>query len=147
MARSGWWTAVLAVVLAAVAAVAVAAAGQVKIETTFTPSSCAHVAKNGDKLKVHYRGKLTNGKQFDASYDRGQPLPLTLGARQVIVGWEEGLQGMCLGEKRTLTIPPEKGYGSRGAGSVIPPDATLIFETELVAIGEHTYQARASDDL
>ena len=137
--------AVVVLLAAAVAAVAAAAAGEVQIETTFMPSTCATRAKNGDKLQVHYRGKLVDGKQFDASYDRGQPLPVTLGSRQVIVGWEEGLVGMCLGEKRTLVIPPEKGYGKRGAGNVIPPDATLIFETELVSINGAKYTAPAQE--
>ena len=147
MAR--WWVLVVAVAVAM--AVAQAKGGAVNIETTFMPSSCDVKAKNGDQLKVHYRGLLLDGMQFDASYDRGQPLPVKLGARQVIVGWEEGLQGMCLGEKRTLTIPPEKGYGDRGAGNVIPPGATLIFQTELVGVNSHTYTpaaaAAAAEDL
>jgi FK506-binding protein 2 len=83
---------------------------------------------------VHYRGTLENGKQFDASYDRGQPLNFTVGQGQVIKGWDEGLLGMKIGEKRLLTISPELGYGARGVGGVIPGNATLIFETELVGI-------------
>lgn len=83
---------------------------------------------------MHYRGTLTDGKEFDASYKRGEPLQFKVGAGQVIKGWDEGLLGMKIGEKRKLTIAPELGYGERGAGKVIPPNATLIFETELVGI-------------
>ncbi len=91
-------------------------------------------AKDGDTLVVHYTGTLTDGKKFDSSKDRGQPFSVTLGQRRVIAGWEQGLQGMKKGESRKLTIPPELGYGSRGAGGVIPPDATLIFEVDLLEI-------------
>jgi FKBP-type peptidyl-prolyl cis-trans isomerase len=84
---------------------------------------------------VHYRGTLeSNGKEFDQSYKRGEPLRFTVGAGQVIQGWDQGLLGMKVGEKRKLTIQPKLGYGSRGAGTVIPPNAVLIFETELVSI-------------
>eukprot|EP00892_Ulva_mutabilis_P005016 jgi/Ulvmu1/2887/UM146_0029.1 len=109
-------------------------ASDLNIETTYMPSTCDRKAAPGDQVKVHYSGKLADGTKFDASYDRGQPLPFKLGAGQVISGWDQGIQGMCEGEKRTLTIPPELGYGDAGAGGVIPPKATLIFETELVAI-------------
>ena len=88
----------------------------------------------GQTVVVHYRGTLENGKQFDASYDRGKPFTFPLGRGQVIKGWDEGVQGMKVGGKRKLVIPPELGYGTRGAGGVIPPNATLIFEVELLDI-------------
>ncbi|GAB1314843.1 Peptidyl-prolyl cis-trans isomerase fpr2 [Madurella fahalii] len=90
--------------------------------------------KRGDNINVHYRGTFTNGQKFDASYDRNSPLNFTVGNGMVIKGWDEGLLGMKVGEKRKLTIPPELGYGAAGVGGVIPGNATLIFETELVNI-------------
>ena len=93
------------------------------------------VAQRGQHVKVDYTGWLTNGKKFDSSVDAGRPFEFMLGASQVIKGWDEGVAGMKVGGKRQLTIPPELGYGSRGAGGVIPPNATLIFEVELLKIG------------
>ncbi len=90
-------------------------------------------AKSGQKVSVNYRGSLENGKEFDSSYGRA-PFTFSLGAGQVIKGWDEGVAGMRVGGKRQLIIPPELGYGSRGAGGVIPPNATLIFEVDLLAI-------------
>jgi len=97
-----------------------------------------HIAGDGEETKVgnivivHYSGFLSDGRKFDSSHDRGQPFNFTLGEGRVIKGWEEGLLNMRKGAKRTLIIPPELGYGSRGAGGVIPPDATLVFEVELI---------------
>ncbi|RHZ71398.1 Peptidyl-prolyl cis-trans isomerase fpr2 [Aspergillus turcosus] len=95
---------------------------------------CTRKTAKGDTVHMHYRGTLAaDGSEFDSSYGRGQPLKFKLGAGRVIKGWDEGLLDMCVGEKRTLTIPPEYGYGERGIGP-IPGGATLVFETELVKI-------------
>jgi len=88
----------------------------------------------GQGVVVNYRGTLTDGREFDSSYGRG-PFRFPLGAGRVIRGWDEGVAGMKVGGKRKLVIPPDLGYGSRGAGGVIPPDATLIFEVELLEVG------------
>ena len=91
-------------------------------------------AASGQTVQVHYRGTLENGKEFDASYDRGTPFNFPLGAGRVIKGWDEGVVGMKVGGKRKLVIPPDLAYGSRGAGGVIPPNATLVFEVELLDV-------------
>jgi FKBP-type peptidyl-prolyl cis-trans isomerase FkpA len=91
-------------------------------------------ATSGKMVTVHYTGWLTNGKKFDSSVDRGQPFVFALGAGQVIKGWDEGVAGMKVGGKRQLKVPSEAGYGSRGAGGVIPPNATLIFDVELLGV-------------
>ena len=91
-------------------------------------------AKAGMHVQVHYTGWLTDGQKFDSSKDRNDPFVFPLCARHVIAGWDEGVQGMQVGGVRKLTIPPQLGYGARGAGGVIPPNATLVFEVELLAV-------------
>jgi len=107
---------------------------ELQIGVKHRPATCDRKAKAGDKVDVHYTGTLTDGKKFDSSVDRGTPFSFTLGQGQVIKGWDQGIAGMCVGEKRKLKIPPSLGYGAQGAGGSIPGGATLIFETELVAI-------------
>lgn len=128
--------------LALFAVIAMASAADLVIEKTFVPEKCAEKSKNGDTLYMHYSGYIaqssatgTPGSKFDSSLDRGRPFDFPLGAGRVIKGWEQGLQDMCPGEKRTLIIPPELGYGTRGAGNVIPGGATLKFDVELLSIG------------
>jgi len=113
------------------------------MSTTTTPSGliiedvivgAGAEAAAGQDVTVHYTGWLTDGKKFDSSKDRGDPFEFPLGEGRVIKGWDEGVQGMKVGGTRKLTIPPALGYGARGAGSVIPPNATLVFEVELLGI-------------
>ena len=117
-------------------------AADLQIETLTTGDGA--VAEAGMRASVHYEGRLENGEVFDASRPRGQAFSFTIGAGQVIRGWEQGVEGMKVGETRRLTIPPELGYGAAGAGGVIPPNATLVFEIELldvsvpVTLGEAT---------
>jgi peptidylprolyl isomerase len=100
-----------------------------KIGTGPTPQT-------GQTVLVHYTGTLEDGKKFDSSYDRGEPIRFVLGVGQVIKGWDEGLKTMQVGGQRQLTIPSELAYGAHGAGNIIPPHATLLFDVELVGIEE-----------
>ena len=96
--------------------------------------NCERRSKKGDVLKMHYTGKLEDGTEFDSSIPRGEPLSFTLGAGQVIKGWDQGLLNMCEGEKRKLKIPSHLGYGEHGSPPKIPGGATLVFEVELIKI-------------
>merc|ERR1711887_498236 len=107
-----------------------------KVEYVSKPDTCDKVARNGDMLSMHYTGTLEDGKKFDSSYDRSEPFKFQIGVGQVIKGWEEGVLGMCVGEKRNLIVPPQLGYGDQGAGDIIPGGATLHFEVELMGIEE-----------
>jgi len=104
------------------------------VEIEILKEGTGAIAKKGDTVSVHYVGVLENGAKFDSSVDRGTPFEFTLGSGQVIPGWDTGVEGMKIGETRKLTIPPELAYGSSGAGSTIPPNATLIFQVELLGI-------------
>lgn len=123
---------------AAVSTISLVSCGELQeleIKTVKAVPDCTAKAAKGDVVSVHYTGKLlSDGTVFDSSINRGQPIDFTLGVGQVIKGWDEGLIGACVGEKRDLYIPASYGYGARGAGNVIPPNADLFFETELVAI-------------
>lgn len=121
--------------------ISAAFAEEMTVETTFLPASCDRKTKVGDHLEMHYTGTIdrssktgTPERVFDTSITRQQPFDFTLGTGQVIKGWDQGLLDMCQGEKRTLILPPEYGYGDRGAGNDIPGGATLRFTVELIAI-------------
>jgi FK506-binding protein 2 len=118
---------------------------ELQIGVKFKPKTCELKAHKGDQVSVHYRGTLVDGTEFDESYGRGQPLDFALGQGSVIKGWDQGILGMCVGEKRKLKIPAKLGYGAQGAPPKIPGGATLIFETELVAVNGRT--GTGPDDL
>ena len=102
---------------------------------------------NHSKIKVHYIGTLEDGTKFDSSYDRGEPFSFQIGLKQVIEGWEKGIIGMKVGGKRTLIIPPEFGYGERGAGELIPPNSTLIFDIEIIDAKPPAYNIITIDEI
>ncbi|XP_011504473.1 PREDICTED: FK506-binding protein 2 isoform X2 [Ceratosolen solmsi marchali] len=114
----------------------VAEAADLKVEKVYVPEVCELKSKKGDQLTMHYTGTLADGTKFDSSFDRDSPFTFQLGVGQVIKGWDQGLLDMCVSEKRKLTIPPELGYGDRGAGNVIPGGATLHFDVELINISD-----------
>merc|ERR1711881_205632 len=107
-----------------------------KVEYVEVPESCDRKATNGQMLTMHYTGTLEDGTKFDSSVDRNEPFKFQIGVGQVIRGWEEGVLGMCIGEKRRLIVPPELGYGDQGAGDIIPGGATLFFDVELISTEE-----------
>ncbi|KAJ1963440.1 hypothetical protein GGI12_002049 [Dipsacomyces acuminosporus] len=108
---------------------------KLQIGVKFKPEGCTLKAKPGDTVAVHYEGTLFDGgKKFDSSYDRGTPIEFPLGKGYVIKGWDQGIAGMCIGEKRVLKIPADLAYGKNGSPPVIPPNAALVFKTELVSI-------------
>ncbi len=110
---------------------------ELETTVTFRPSGCRRRSRAGDKLSMHYVGRLLDGgRKFDSSRDRDSPFEFTLGVGQVIRGWDRGVEGMCVGESRRLVVPPDMAYGEDGVGDVIPPCATLIFEVELLDIAE-----------
>lgn len=120
----------------ATAGYAVAAASdQLRIGVLRKSPDCSVRARKGDAVDMHYEGRLADGEVFDSSYKRGQPFHLQVGVGMVIEGWDKGVMGMCLGEKRRLRIPPQLGYGERGAGP-IPPNSELIFDVELMAVND-----------
>jgi len=133
----------IAAAVLAITAVNVEAANKVdlpaddslRIGVKYKPADCPVKAKDGDKLSMHYTGKLyTDNTEFDSSVGRGTPFDFTLGKGMVIKGWDEGIQNMCVGEKRKLVIPSGKGYGASGSPPKIPGGATLVFDIELLKI-------------
>uniref|UniRef100_A0A161Y3W5 peptidylprolyl isomerase n=1 Tax=Daucus carota subsp. sativus TaxID=79200 RepID=A0A161Y3W5_DAUCS len=113
---------------------------ELQIGVKFKPQSCDIKAHKGDKIGVHYRGKLTDGTVFDSSFERGDPIEFEL-------GWDQGLLGMCVGEKRKLKIPAKLGYGAQGSPPTIPGGATLIFDTELVSVNGKPSTGNADDEV
>jgi len=107
-----------------------------KIEVVHVPAECPAQAQHTNLLSMHYTGTLADGTKFDSSVDRNEPFQFQIGIGQVIKGWDEGVLGMCVGEKRRLEVPPHLGYGDAGAGDVIPGGATLFFDVELLNVEE-----------
>ncbi|CAN7125352.1 peptidyl-prolyl cis-trans isomerase FKBP15-2 [Brassica rapa] len=119
---------------------------ELQIGVKFKPKTCEFKAHKGDRIKVHYRGKLTDGTVFDSSFERGDPFEFELGSGQVIEGWDQGLLGACVGEKRKLKIPAKLGYGEQGSPPTIPGGATLIFDTELIAVNGKPTVGKEEDE-
>lgn len=128
-----WISAILSLLLVSPCLANTTANEELTIETLSTGDTQSAIAKSGDTVSIHYTGLLTNGITFDSSIPRGTPLEFKLGGGNVIAGFENGIIGMHVGEKRKLTIPPHLAYGSRAIGP-IPANSTLIFEIELVSI-------------
>jgi peptidylprolyl isomerase len=120
--------------LAAAAVGMLMSAAFAELQKTVIRQGTGPMPLRGQSVTVHYTGWLTNGKKFDSSVDRGQPFTFTIGMGQVIKGWDAGVAKMKVGEKAKFTMTPDLGYGARGAGNVIPPNATLIFEVELLGV-------------
>lgn len=131
-----WLCAVILVVVGSSLAEVEERPSGLKIEFVEKVDACEKEAKNGNLLTMHYTGTLEDGTKFDSSLDRSEPFKFQIGVGQVIKGWEEGIVGMCVGEKRKLIVPPELGYGEQGAGDVIPGGATLHFDVELLEVEE-----------
>ncbi|KAH7837623.1 hypothetical protein Vadar_015973 [Vaccinium darrowii] len=119
---------------------------KLQIGVKFKPESCDIQVHKGDRIKVHYRGKLTDGNVFDSSFKRGDPIEFKLGSGQVIKGWDQGLLGICVGEKRKLKILAKLDYGEQGSPPTIPGGATLIFDTELVGVNGKPLGEEKIDD-
>ncbi|XP_020589681.1 FK506-binding protein 2-like [Phalaenopsis equestris] len=117
-----------------------------QIDVKYKPEVCSIQSHKGNMVKVHYRGMLINGNMFDSSYERGEPIEFELGKGQEIKGWDQGLLGMCIGEKRKLKIPAKLGYGAQGSLPKIPGGATLIFDTELMAVNGKTSSSKQSTE-
>lgn len=137
-AKARWTATLMPVVFALALAVRASEVTELQIGVKFKPEKCELKAHKGDVVSVHYRGLLADGTEFQNSYDRGQPLDFKLGVGTVIEGWDQGILGMCVGERRKLKIPAKLAYGNQSIPPRIPAGAALIFDTELVAVNGRT---------